>query len=129
MNNVASVNEYIKSTVATVEQHYNMKESAAAATNGPKELYQRKHRSRWKSSNKKSINEDYLGNVDFRTLLTTIVENLHAVSHFKSETFTALQYARDLSTIAKESLKRTTKWSAKYFTQHLSTVQFVNNLN
>ena len=46
----------------------------------------------------------------------TIVENLHAVSHFKSETFTALQYARDFGTIAKESLKRTTKWSAKYFT-------------
>ena len=48
-------------------------------------------------------------------LLTTIVENLHAVSHFKTETFTALQYVRDFGTIAKESLKRTTKWSAKYF--------------
>ena len=34
--------------------------------------------------------------VDLSTLLTTIVENLNAVSHFKNETFTALQYARDL---------------------------------
>ena len=34
----------------------------------------------------------------------------------KTETFTALQYARDFGTIAKESLKITTKWSAKYFT-------------
>ena len=33
VNNVSLVNEYIKSTVATVKQHYNMKE--AAATNGP----------------------------------------------------------------------------------------------
>ena len=71
-------------------------------------------------NNLKSINEDYSGDVDLRTLLTTIVENLHAVSHFKNETFTALQYARDFGTIAKESLKRTTKWSAKYFTHDKS---------
>ena len=58
-------------------------------------------------NNLKSINEDYLGDVYLRTLLTTIVENLHAVSHFKNETFAALQYARDFGTIAKESLKRT----------------------
>ena len=71
-------------------------------------------------NNLKSINEDYLGDVDLRTLLTTIVEDLHAVSHFKNETFTALQYGRDFGTIAKESLKRTTKWSAKYFTHDKS---------
>jgi len=44
------------------------------------------------------------------------VENLHAISHFKSETFSMLQYAMDFGTITKESLKRATKWSAKYFT-------------
>ena len=71
-------------------------------------------------NNLKSVNEDYLDDVDLRTLLTTIVENLHAVSHFKNETFTALQYARDFGTIANESLKRTTKWSAKYFTHDKS---------
>lgn len=43
--------------------------------------------------NVKNINEDYLGDIDLRTLLTTPVENLHVVSHFKNETFTALQYA------------------------------------
>ena len=42
--------------------------------------------------------------------LTTIVENLHAVSHFKHETFDTLQYAKDFGTISKESLKRITKW-------------------
>ena len=70
--------------------------------------------------NVKNINEEYLGDIDLRTLLTTLVENLHAVSHFKSETFTALQYAQDFGTISKESLKRTTKWGAKYFTHEKS---------
>ena len=36
------------------------------------------------------MEQDYLGDVDLRPLLTTMVENLHAVSHFKNETFTAL---------------------------------------
>ena len=42
---------------------------------------------------------------DWRTLLTTIVENLHAVLHFKHETFDAPQYATDFGTRSKESLK------------------------
>ena len=61
-----------------------------------------------------------IGDIDLRTLLTTLVENLHTVSHLKNETFTALQYAQDFGTISKESLKRTTKWGAKYFTHEKS---------
>ena len=127
VNNVSSVNEYIKSTVATVKQHYNMKE--AAATNGPDGTVSKRRQVSLElleqgmtrlQNNLKSINEHYLGDVVLRTLLTTIVESLHEVSHFKNETFTALQYARDFDTIAKESLKRTTKWSAKYFTHDKS---------
>ena len=38
--------------------------------------------------------------------LPTLVKNLHVVSHFKNETFTALQYAQDFGTILKESLKK-----------------------
>ena len=45
--------------------------------------------------NVRNVNEDYLGDIDLRTLLTTQAENLHAVSHLKNETFTALQYAQD----------------------------------
>ena len=71
-------------------------------------------------SNLKSINQDCLVYVDLRTLLTTIVENLHAVSNFKNETFTALQYAWDFGTNAKESLQWTTKWNARYFTHDIS---------
>ena len=85
--------KYIKSTVATVKQHYNIKE--AAATNGPKEIVSKKAQVSLElleqgmarlQNNLKSINEDYLGDFDLRTLLTTIAENLHAVSRFKNET-------------------------------------------
>ena len=67
-------------------------------------------------NNVKNVNEDYFGDIELRTLLTTQVEILHAVSHFENETFTALQHAQDFGTISKEYLKRTTKWGAKYFT-------------
>ena len=107
VNNVSSVNEYSKSRAVTVKQHYNMKE--AAATNGPEGTVSKKTQVLLElleqgmarlQNNLKSINEDCLGNVDLLTLLTTIVENLHAVSHFKNENFTALQYVRDFGTIA-----------------------------
>ena len=52
-------------------------------------------------NNLKSINENYLGDVDLRTLMTTIAENLHAFSRFKNETFTALQYAETLEQLHK----------------------------
>ena len=54
------------------------------------------------------------------TLLTTQVENLYVVSHFKHETFTVLQYAQDFGTIVKESIKRTSRWAAKYYTHDRS---------
>ena len=54
------------------------------------------------------------------TFLTTVVENLNAVSHFKHETFTALQYFQDFGIISEESLKRVRKWAARYFTHEKS---------
>lgn len=75
--------------------------------------------------NVSSVN-DYIKNTvvevkhHYNTLLTTQVENLHAVSHFKNDTSIALQYAQDYGSISKESLKRTTKWGAKYFTHEKS---------
>ena len=55
-------------------------------------------------------------NVKSVTLLTNVVENLHAVSHMKHQTFSVLEYARDFSTIIRESIKRVSMWSVKYFT-------------
>ena len=55
-----------------------------------------------------ATNKEYLEEVELCTLLTTVVENIHAVSHFKHETFTALQYSQDFGAITKETLKKTT---------------------
>ena len=65
--------------------------------------------------NVKNINEEYLGEIDLHILLTTLAEILHAVSHFKNETSTAVLYAQDFGTISKETLERKTKWGTKYF--------------
>ena len=43
-----------------------------------------------------SINNDYVKEIELCTLLTTFVENLHAVSHFKHETFTACSIPKTL---------------------------------
>ena len=92
--NVSSVNAYFKNTVAEVRQHYKMKETA---TNGPKGTVSGKTQEslvllergmEQLRDNVKNVNKDYLDDVDLRTLLTTQVENLHAV--LKNETFTAL---------------------------------------
>lgn len=70
------------------------------------------------------------GNLEFaddtllETLLTTQVENLHAASHFKHETFTVFQYAQDFGTIVNESVKRTSRWASKYYTHDRSHYPF-----
>ena len=63
-----------------------------------------------------TINPEFAKHIDWSSLLTTIAENLHAVSHFKLQ-FSVLQYAMNFGTISKESLiKRIIKWKATYFT-------------
>ena len=72
------------------------------------------------TDNVRCINPQYFENVNLATLLTTQVDNLHAVTHFKHETCSVLQYAQDFRTIVKESLKRTTFWPGKYLTHDRS---------
>ena len=62
------------------------------------------------------VNPQFVDVPLLETLLATEVENSHAVSHFKHETFTVLTYAQDFGTISKESLKRTSRRTAKYHT-------------
>ena len=57
-----------------------------------------------------NVSPEYKDSIDWKTLLTTQLENLYVVSHFKHVTFSALQYAIEFGTISKESLKRITKW-------------------
>lgn len=66
-----------------------------------------------------SINNDYRENIELWTILTTVVENLHAVSHFKHGTFTALPYSVS-GIITKKSLKRVKQWATKCFTHEKS---------
>ena len=51
-------------------------------------------------------------NVDLHTCLTVQVENLHAMSHFKDQLQTTLQYARNLANTVYESIKRVVPWAA-----------------
>ena len=62
----------------------------------------------------KSTNKDI--HVDLHACLTTQVENLHAVGHFKDQCPTSLNYSRNLGNTVKESIKRITSWAAYYFT-------------
>jgi len=48
------------------------------------------------------------------------VENLHAMSHFKDQLQTTLQYARNLASTVNESKKRVVPWAADYFTHNSS---------
>lgn len=58
--------------------------------------------------------------VDLHSCLTTQVENLHAVGHFKGEFPTRLNFASNLGNSVYESIKRITNWAAYYFTHPTS---------
>ena len=47
-------------------------------------------------------------------------KSTRTVFHFKREIFTVLLYSQDFGIITNESLKRVTKWAAKYFTHEKS---------
>ena len=117
------MNDYIKSTVRNVKETNHLKEGSA--TNGPQGTVSKKTQDSVELllngvnnliRNITNVSPDYKDSIDWQTSLTTQVENLHAVSHFKHETFSARKYAVDFDTISKESLKRITKWGAKYYT-------------
>ena len=74
----------------------------------------------------------------YKTLLTTQVETLHAVSHFNTKHLVLCTTPKSFRTTVKESLKRTTssKWAtftksrivrrAKYFHAFVSTLNYVS---
>ena len=128
VNKVSYVNDDITKTVSEVKQRHRMKETTA--TNGPEGTVSKKtqvslklleQRMRRLHDSITTVNKDFLDDVELCTLLTTVVENLHAVSHFKHETFNVLQYSQDFGTITKESSKRMTKWGAQPRSQGLSS--------
>ena len=54
--------------------------------------------------------------IDPTACLTLQAKSFHAVSHFKHSACTTLNYARDFGNVMYESLKRTSRWEAYYFT-------------
>ena len=63
----------------------------------------------------------------YKKLLTTQVENLHAVSHFiQHKTFSALSYAQDFGNRVKESLKRATNLKWATFTKSWNILSMSN---
>ena len=84
-----------------MEQRHGIKETTA--TNGPKETVSNKTQvSRLEEGMRRvhnsiaSINNDHVEDIELCTLLTTVVENLHVVLHFKHETFTTCSIPKTL---------------------------------
>ena len=89
VNKVTHVNHNIKNIVSEVKQKYSLKETTA--TNRLEGTESNKTQVSLKLLEQGirrlrdsiiSISKDYLEDVKVCTLLTTVVENLHAVSHF-----------------------------------------------
>ena len=115
VQNVNEINTYRKATVSEVKEDNNLKETAT--TNGPQGTVSQKTQQSVQLllkgvnlllENINTINPEFAKHIDWSTLLTTTVENLHVASHFKHETLSVLQYAMDFGTISKESIKRVT---------------------
>ena len=61
-------------------------------------------------------------NLNLESLLTLNVENQHAVTHFKKETFTLYEYAQIFGSSVEEGAKRVTPWSAHFYAHPSSYV-------
>ena len=123
--NIDSLCSEVQRTVASMKEGFNLSRD----TNGPGGTISKKSQDSLTllrkginrlMENITSINPLFVGIVELLTLLTTQVEHLHAVSNFKDETFSALNYTQDFGAIVKESRKRITKWAAKYCTHERS---------
>ena len=62
-----------------------------------------------------SSNPGFAMNLNLESLLTLNVENQHAVTHFKKETFNLYEYAQMFGSSVK-GVKRVIPWSAHYYT-------------
>ena len=58
--------------------------------------------------------------IKLQSLLILVVENLHTTMKMKHSAPSLLDYCRDFEKAMRESIKRITKWSVKYFTHQKS---------
>ena len=66
------------------------------------------------------INPLYIPEVDFESLLTTMVKNLHAISHVKHQYPTLLHHSQNFGRMMQEANKRAGKSGFYYFTKEFS---------
>ena len=113
---MTKIDNYVKDTVSKVKERYQLSETSA--TNGRQGTVSEKTQLSVSLLKKgmdrlyrKVMDVDLLFGDDLllETLLTTEVENLHTVSHFKHKTLTVPTCAQDFGSICKESLKRTSR--------------------
>ena len=58
--------------------------------------------------------------LNLEALLTLHVENQHAVTHFKRDTFSLYEYTLIFGSSVEEAVKRVSKWAAAYYTHPAS---------
>ena len=68
----------------------------------------------------KSDTESSELSLNMGSLSTTNVENVHALSHYKTTTPHMLHYARDFANVVREKLKQTSEWGVYYYTSRKS---------
>ena len=66
------------------------------------------------------LNSDAVDAINHQSLLALVVENLHATTEIKHPAPSLLDYCRDFGRVIRESVKRSTNWSVKYFTHRRS---------
>ena len=58
--------------------------------------------------------------INLKSLLTLVVESLHATTKIKHPAPSLLDYSRDFGKVMRESIKQITNWAAKYLTHQRS---------
>ena len=70
------------------------------------------------------MSPDATNAIKLQSLLTLVVENLHATTKMKHPAPSLLDYCRDLGNVSRESIKGIPNWSTKYFTHWNSYYPF-----
>ena len=100
--NINKVCSGVQRRAASVKACYNLSKQIVQREQFPRFP----HPGMQRNENISSINPLFIDKVELLKFLTTQVEHLHVVSHFKHKTFSALNYSHDFVTIVKETLNK-----------------------
>ena len=117
--------QYVQSCSAKAKELQSLSEKSV--TNGPEgtvstkcskslELLKKSLQSTESNIKELSTYPGFNLQLDLETLLTLHVENQHAVTHFRRDTFSLYEYALIFGSSIEEAVKRISKWAATYYT-------------